>query len=89
MKGDIERGVYYKGHGCQVTGGEDRRFTMDVFIDLSKRLSIELTYSVLNLVRQVGFIWVIGGRESLKAIRVRWGSTRSGGMRGASIIPEI
>ncbi len=62
---------------------------MDVFIDLSKRLSIELTYSVLNLVRQVGFIWVIGGRESLKAIRVRWGSTRSGGMRGASIIPEI
>jgi hypothetical protein len=89
LKGNIKRSVYYKGHGCQVAGGEYRRVTMDVFKDLGQRLSIEFTYSVLNLVRQVGFIWVIGGRESLKAIRVRWGSTRSGGMRGASIIPEI
>ncbi len=62
---------------------------MDVFVYLGKRLSIELTDGVLNLVRQVGFIWVIRGRESLKDIRIRWGSTRSGGMRGASSIPEI
>ncbi len=89
LKGDIKRSVYYKGHGCQVTGGEYGRVTVDIFMDLGKRLSIELTYSVLNLIRQVRFIWVIGGRESLKNIRVRWGSTRSGGMRGASIIPEI
>ncbi len=62
---------------------------MDVFIDPGKRLSIEFTDSMLDLVRQVGFSWVIGGRGSLKNIKVKWGGARNGGMRGASIIPKI
>ncbi len=62
---------------------------MDVFIDPGKRLSIGFTDSVLNLERHVGFIRVIGGRDSLKNIRIRWGGAGNGGMRGASIIPKI
>jgi hypothetical protein len=89
VKGDIERSVYYEGHGCQVTGRKYGRFTMDVLIHLGKRLCIKLTGGVLDLIGQVGFIWVVGGGESLKDIRIGWGSTRNDGVRGASSIPEI
>jgi hypothetical protein len=87
VKGDVERSVHYEGHGCQVTGRKYGRFTMDVLVHLGKRLSIKLTDGMLDLIGQVGFIWVIGGGESIKDIR--WGSTRKDGVRGASSIPEI
>ncbi len=87
MKGDVERSVHYEGYGCQVTGRKYRRFTMDVLIYLGKRLNIKLTDGVLDLIRQIGFIWVVGGGESIKSIG--WGSTRYDGVRGASTIAEI
>ncbi len=88
MEGDVERSVHYEGHGCQVTGRKYGRFTMDILVYLNKRLGVRLTGSVLDLIRQVGFIWVINGKgESIET--VRWGGTRSDGVRGASSIPEI
>ncbi len=88
MKGYVKRSVHYEGHGCQVTGRKYGRFTMDVLVYLGYGLSVGLTDSVLNLIRQVGFIWVIN-RDGKSIENIRGGSTRSDGVRGASSIPEI
>jgi hypothetical protein len=50
VKGNVERSVHYDGHGCQVTGGEYGRFTMDVLVHLGKRHNIKLTDGVLDLI---------------------------------------
>ncbi len=88
MKRNVEIGVHNEGHGCQVAGREYGRSTMDVLIDTRQRLSVELTNSVLDLIGQVGFIWVIS-KDGDSSEVIRRGSTGGDGVKGVSRVPEI